>query len=121
MWDKDLNKLKEIKAHPTTVYCLAFGNDTLYSCSNDGALYAWEPESLEQKLKLLQVENELYRLAFSDGVLYSCDDQGNVRSHADNVVKGIYALLEPLRELIVHDKCIYTVRDLDLVLTEMKG
>lgn len=78
MWDKDLNKLKEVKAHPTTVYCLAFGNDTLYSCSNDGALYSWDPETLEQKSKLLQLENELYRLAFSDGVLYSCDDQGNV-------------------------------------------
>lgn len=79
MWDKDLNKLNEIQAHPTTVYCLTFGNDTLYSCSNDGALLSWEPNTLQLKEKLLQVENELYRLAFSDGILYSSDDQGNVK------------------------------------------
>ncbi|KRT80063.1 WD40 domain-containing protein [Oryctes borbonicus] len=121
IWDKDLNKLREIQAHPTTVYCIAFGNSTLYSCSNDGAVLSWDPDTLELRLKILQVENEMYRLAFSDGVLYSSDDQGNVRSHKDNVVKGLYALLEPLREVIVQNKCIYTVRDLDLVLTEIKG
>lgn len=78
VWDKDLNKLNEVQGHPTTVYCLAAGNDTLYSCSNDGALLSWELGSLKEKTRLLQVDNEIYRLTFSDGVLYSCDDQGNV-------------------------------------------
>lgn len=78
VWDKELNKLNEIQAHPTTIYCITTGNDTLYSCSNDGALKSWELDSLKEITKILQVDEELYRLAFADGVLYSSDDQGNV-------------------------------------------
>lgn len=122
VWEEDLTKVAEVKAHPTTVYCLAVSGDVLYSCSNDGAIKAWSLSDLKEKGTILQLDGgEIYRLFAKNGTLFSSDEQGVVRVHEGQSVKSIYNLLEPLKDVLVVGNFLYTVRDLDVVITEMKG
>lgn len=122
VWEEDLKKVTEIKAHATTVYCLAADGDSLYSCSNDGAIKAWNLNDLKEKGTILQLEaGEIYKIFTQNGLLYSSDEQGTVRVHAGKSIKNIYNLFEPLKDILVVNNLLYTVRDLDVVVTEMKG
>ncbi|XP_022904447.2 E3 ubiquitin-protein ligase TRAF7 [Onthophagus taurus] len=120
-WEEDLRKITEVKAHVTTVLCLAGSSDNLFSCSNDGNIKKWSLTDLQEQGTLFtQKDGEIYRLVATNGTLYSSDEQGVVRVHEGDVIKNIFNLLEPLREVIVLGNFLYTVRDLDLVITEMK-
>ncbi|KRT80062.1 WD40 domain-containing protein [Oryctes borbonicus] len=121
VWEEDLKKVTEVKAHASTVYCLAVSGDVLYSCSNDGAIKAWDLNDVKERGTILQLESgEIYRLFAKNGTLFSSDEQGVVRVHDGQNIKNIYNLLEPLKDVMVVGNFLYTVRDLDLVITEMK-
>lgn len=122
VWEEDLRKVTEVKAHAATVYCLAVSKDVLYSCSNDGTIKAWNLNDVKEKGTILQLETgEIYRLFAKNGTLFSSDEQGVVRVHDGQSIKNMYNLLEPLKDVLVVGNFLYTVRDLDLVITEMKG
>nr|XP_022906761.1 myosin heavy chain kinase C-like isoform X1 [Onthophagus taurus] len=121
MWDLNLNKIGEIEAHPTTVYCLTSSDEDLFSCSNDGLIKSWSLNDLIQKQVIHQGDNEVYRVFYSNGILYSSDEIGDIRLHQQNELKAQFSLLEPHRELIIHDGLMYTCRDLDLVISEFTG
>lgn len=77
-WDPSLKLLREVQAHQTSVYCLAASKDTLYSCSNDGTIKAWNLSDLSEKATIYKCEDEIWRLVYAENVLYSGDNQGNV-------------------------------------------
>lgn len=79
MWAPDLKFLKEVQAHPCSIFSITASDDTLYSCSNDGTVKSWDLESLnEKKLLLEDKEVEFWKVKYSNGVLFIGDDQGNV-------------------------------------------
>lgn len=77
MWEEDLTLRGQIKAHETSVFCITIGNDTLYSCSNDGTVKSWTLD-LKPKATLHKIESEIWRVVYNKGVLYAGDDQGVV-------------------------------------------
>ncbi|KRT80061.1 WD40 domain-containing protein [Oryctes borbonicus] len=121
VWEEDLKKVTEVNAHPTTVYSLAADGDTLYSCSNDGTIKAWNLNDLAAKETIFQVEQgEIYKIYVKNRLLYSSDEQGVVRIHEGKTLKGTYNLLEPLKDILVDNNVLFTVRDLDVVVTALK-
>lgn len=78
MWEDDLRFIGEVQAHTTPVYSLTYNSDTLYSCSSDGTIRAWELITMKEKGILAKGKEEFWKICFSDGYLYSGDSQGTV-------------------------------------------
>lgn len=78
MWEEDLKFIDEVQAHTTPVYSLACSSDTLYSCSSDGTIVAWELGTLKEKGVVAKGKEEFWKVCFSNGRLYTGDSQGTV-------------------------------------------
>lgn len=79
----------ERQAHESSIFSLAASNDTLYSCSNDGSIRAWDLATLSPKGNVAIGQDEFWKLRFVNGLLYSGDDQGGV-STARNLLWATY-------------------------------
>ncbi|ENN79626.1 hypothetical protein D910_06065, partial [Dendroctonus ponderosae] len=121
LWSQDLIKKAEVNAHPCSVFCLAASEDTLFSCSNDGTIKLWELDTLKEKETLVKSsEVEFWRVAFSENCLFSGDDQGNISIYKDKKLYGQVNIAEPIKDMAVYKNLVFTVKDLDLVITEIK-
>ncbi|KAF7268834.1 hypothetical protein GWI33_018178 [Rhynchophorus ferrugineus] len=121
IWSADLVKLNEVQAHPCSVYCLVIHKDTLWSCSNDGTIKSWDAETLKPIQTLVENDEvEYWQLAILDNCLVAGDDKGNISVYKGDKLYGQINLAEPVKAMIVSDNMIFTVRDLDLVITEIK-
>nr|CAD7205220.1 unnamed protein product [Timema douglasi] len=109
----------ELRAHESVVFHLATIGDTLYTCSNDGTIKAWDIDTLEHKKTLLQYDSEVWRFFAAQGRLYAGDVQGTVRVYENDELMRIYDLTEEVRDMAVSTQLLYTVRDRDLVITEL--
>lgn len=70
--------MSEVQAHETSIFSLAASDTTLYSCSNDGTIKAWQLDSLASKGNVVIGKDEFWKLRFENGLLFSGDDQGGV-------------------------------------------
>ncbi|KAL1491460.1 hypothetical protein ABEB36_012057 [Hypothenemus hampei] len=121
MWSQDLLKVAEVEAHPCSVYCLAANEETLFSCSNDGSIKLWDLDTLKAKEVLVQTnEVEFWRVAYSAGCLFSGDDKGNINVYKNKKLYGQVNIAEPIKDMTIHGTLVFTVKDLDLVITEIK-
>jgi len=119
VWDEDLKLVGSIDAHSSAVLSIVADDNTLYSCSNDGTLKEWTLPDLKLKQTLLKSENELWKLCFTDGLLYVGDNEGNVQCFFDDKLISMLNIVEPVKDMLVNDRLVYTVRDLNLVITEL--
>ncbi|CAB0014529.1 unnamed protein product [Nesidiocoris tenuis] len=79
IWTQDLDHVATIDAHPVNVYSLAVLGDTLYSCSNDGTLKAWNWGTWDLKKTILEKQqNDIIKVYTDDDKLYASNDQGEV-------------------------------------------
>lgn len=78
IWEEDLTFVAQIQAHPTTIYSLTASDDTLYSCSNDGTVKAWELGTLKEKGTIVVGQDEFWKVKYVNGLLYVGDNQGGV-------------------------------------------
>ncbi|CAB0005378.1 unnamed protein product [Nesidiocoris tenuis] len=77
IWTQDLDHVATIDAHPVNVYSLAVLGDTLYSCSNDGTLKAWNWGTWDLKKTILEKQqNDIIKVYTDDDKLYASNDQG---------------------------------------------
>uniref|UniRef100_A0A1B6LR36 WD repeat-containing protein 55 homolog n=1 Tax=Graphocephala atropunctata TaxID=36148 RepID=A0A1B6LR36_9HEMI len=121
VWSLDLKLIKEINAHPVNIYSLAASDTALYSCSNDGTVKAWSLDTMEQTSTLIDnPNNEIMRLYFTDGRLYSGDDKGNVMVWENDNKIGQYEVGEEVWDILVDGNFLFTVRNLDVSIIEMK-
>lgn len=113
--------IKEIQAHPVNVYSIAAHGNTVYTCSNDGTIQSWDTDSLEKKKTLIEnpSDEQLRLFAARDGKLYSGDDKGNIRVWVNDEQVGNYEVGEEVWDLLVKDNLLFTVRNLDVSVTEM--
>ncbi|XP_049809565.1 myosin heavy chain kinase B [Schistocerca nitens] len=121
VWKPDLSLEREFQAHPSVVYHLALCGDSLYSCSNDGTVRAWDPNTGDSRGTLLEYDDEVWRFCVDNGHLYSGDNKGMICSWKQDKQSQLYNLVEEVRDLIVKGQLIYTVRDRDVVVTELAG
>ncbi|XP_030755745.1 uncharacterized protein LOC115882061 [Sitophilus oryzae] len=121
IWSQDLTKLNEVQAHPCSVYCLTVGDGVLWSCSNDGTIKSWHLETLKPIETLVEdQEVEFWQIKYAKNCLFSGDSKGNINVYKKNKLYGQINLAEPVKLMLMSGPLIFTVRDLDLVITEMK-
>ncbi|KAJ8953357.1 hypothetical protein NQ314_007366 [Rhamnusium bicolor] len=121
VWSPDLTKLAEVQAHPCSVYCLAASDNTLYSCSNEGTIKSFELATLKEKATILRDETtEFWRISYSDGYLFSGDNEGNINVWKNDKLYGTFNVAEPVKDMAVFGHTLFTVKDSDVVITEVK-
>ncbi|KAG5892666.1 hypothetical protein JTB14_025460 [Gonioctena quinquepunctata] len=120
-WTKDLRKVAEVQSNPCSVYCLAASDDTLFSCSNEGTIKSFDLKTLQEKETITRdTESEIWRVSYSDGCLYSGDNEGFIKVWKNGKLYGSLNIAEPVKDMAVLKNLIFTVKDLDLVITDIK-
>lgn len=71
----------EVQAHERSVFSLTASDDTLYSCSSDGTIKAWELDTLAPKGIVATGQDEFWKVRFANGYLYTGDNQGGVSTN----------------------------------------
>lgn len=119
-WSPDLKILAEATAHPCSVYCITVSPKVLYSCSNEGTIISWTLKDLKRVKTVHRGESEIWRVYYKEDILYSGDDQGVVRIFINDKLHCIVNIVEGVKDMAVDGKVLYTVRDLDVVLTQLR-
>lgn len=113
---------KTISAHNSYIYALAISaSGDLYSSSCDGLLKVTRPPyDLPQcAQELATSENAVQAMCWNDGILYTGDDIGVVSTWQNDQLLFMYNLVEEVKSIAAENTLIYTVRDLDVVVTEV--
>ncbi|KAK4883025.1 hypothetical protein RN001_006344 [Aquatica leii] len=118
IWNKNIELLNQVQAHPCSVYSITIGNDNVYSCSNDGTVKVYTLEGLTETI-ISQEANEMYKVNFNEGKLYVGDDSGLVRIFFNNKLVGILEVMHPITDLLALGNLIYTARDLYVLISEI--
>lgn len=113
--------LKQVQAHPCSVYSITTDNNLLYSCSNEGTIKTFTLDTLEEKQTLVKDEQtEFTRVYYENPHLFSADNQGYVKVYNNNKFYGQLNVSEPIKDMLIDGTYVYTVKDLDLVITQVK-
>lgn len=123
IWSKDLQLIKDVPAHGAHIYTIAINpNGCAYSSSCDGTT-KYFPNLLQS------IDGEtIYRNDCDDIISICCpdsstvylgDDKGVVHKFVDNNICLQYNLVEEVKSMSVDNDFLYTVRDLDTIVTHL--
>ncbi|CAD6994559.1 unnamed protein product [Ceratitis capitata] len=120
IWDNDLNLIKNVDAHEAYIYAMAINerNGKLYSSSCDGCVKFISPP-YQQTEQLFCCEDAIQAMYCDGETLYTGDEKGVVTNWVDDKIKFKYNLVEEVKSLAAEKSLIYTVRDLDVVVSDM--
>lgn len=127
VWDEKLNQTGEIRVSTYSVYDMAYKGENLYTCTYDGKITIWNPPKPNEKEWTTQAILEghlesIRRIRFKDDdTLYSGDESGVIIEWIKNEKGRVFNLLEEIWDLWVAEDTLYTVRDKDVVITNIKG
>uniref|UniRef100_D3TS79 Hypothetical conserved protein n=1 Tax=Glossina morsitans morsitans TaxID=37546 RepID=D3TS79_GLOMM len=119
IWDSDLNLIRSVDAHEASVYALtvnSFGK--LYSSSCDGSVKFMQPP-YDKVEELLRCDDAIEAMYCEGDNLYTGDDKGLVTHWQDDKMLLKYNLVEEVKSLAAEKGWIYTVRDCDVVVSEL--
>lgn len=123
LWDKDLKFVREIPVHKDfpVIAIVVNGHKQLYSCGRDGSLrYFRRPWSHDNNDILLQtVMDDVTSLYIENDVLFSGDDKGIVTKWYHNQVGAQYNVAEEVKSMAVEENNLFTVRESDVVVTDI--
>ncbi|XP_014252874.1 uncharacterized protein LOC106668536 [Cimex lectularius] len=120
IWTSDLKPVASIDAHPVNVYSVAVVGDTLYSCSNDGTLKAWNIGTWDLKKNLLEnQQSEIIKVVSDQGRLYAGNEQGDVFVFENDELFATYYLHEDIADILVIGNLVFNARNVDVSVTEM--
>ncbi|XP_058980404.1 E3 ubiquitin-protein ligase TRAF7-like [Musca domestica] len=119
IWDKDLNLVKSVDAHESYIYALAVNSKgKLYSSSCDGCVKFMQPP-YDKVEELLRCDDVIQSMYCEGDVLFTGDDKGVVSNWENDKMIFKYNLVEEVKSLAAEKGWIYTVRDLDMVISEI--
>lgn len=123
VWTKDLKFSREIAIHKDypVLALVVNSHKQLYSCGRDGSLrYFRRPWSHDHNDILLQtVMDDVTCLYVENDILYSGDDKGIITKWYHNQVGGQYNVTEEVKSMAVEENTLYTVRESDVVITDI--
>ncbi|KAM3963580.1 uncharacterized protein ACR2FA_002506 [Aphomia sociella] len=118
-FNADLSPAHAWAAHGVQLFAITAGNGQVYSSSNDGGIRVWSPDG--NKI------NELPTAGADVGILhvfgkavYAGDEDGNVMVFDNNKESARYNVIEEVKDLWLSSPFLFTVRDLDITVTEIK-
>lgn len=124
MWDKDFHLQRTIeidKEYPIIALAVNSQNH-LYSSGRDGTLrYFRIPWRVDKNDILLQtVDADVTALTVVENTLYTADDKGIVTKWYHNQIACQYNVYEEVRSMALEGTTLYTVRDNDVTITDIK-
>ncbi|XP_055380559.1 probable serine/threonine-protein kinase roco4 [Condylostylus longicornis] len=122
IWDQDLNLKKDLIHHfGAYIYAIAVNyKGKLYSASNDGLVkFVENPLETTEGQNLMQSDEAVQCLYCDGDFLYTGDDIGVVTQWENDRILLKFNLVEEIKSLAVESNLIYTVRDLDVLVTEI--
>ncbi|XP_016985164.1 uncharacterized protein LOC108048787 [Drosophila rhopaloa] len=121
IWSPELQILATVNAHEAYIYCMAINqHGKVYSSSCDGQVHYMLPPYGEEAVKeLFRCDNAIQAMYCDGSVLYTGDDKGVVTTWSNDRMLFKYNLVEEVKSLAGEQKLIYTVRDLDVVVSQV--
>lgn len=125
IWTKDLELLKEFAAHELYIFTIGINSHGgLYTSSSDGTV-KYFPNPIETNASEVIHHNEYDDIitiqCYDDGTVFMGDDKGVVSKLVDNQIQLQYNIVEEVKSLAVINNILYTVRDMDVVVTDLGG
>ncbi|XP_026758065.2 uncharacterized protein LOC113517560 [Galleria mellonella] len=118
-FNADLSPAVAWAAHGVQIFAIAAHNGNVYSSSNDGGIRVWSAEG-EKITELQAADADIGTLRVFDNGLYAGDENGNVIVFENNKEIARYNVLEEVKDLWLYSPFLFTVRDLDVTVTEIK-
>ncbi|XP_017036394.1 F-box/WD repeat-containing protein lin-23 [Drosophila kikkawai] len=121
IWSPELQLLATVNAHEAYIYCMAINqHGKVYSSSCDGQVRFMLPPYRDAAVQELFRCDDAIQAMYCDGsVLYTGDDKGVVTTWSNDRMLFKYNLVEEVKSLAGEQKLIYTVRDLDVVVSSV--
>ncbi|KAJ8984654.1 hypothetical protein NQ317_009882 [Molorchus minor] len=88
-----------------------------YSCSNDGTIKLFALDLKEKDILVKDDQIEFSKVFYSNGWLYSADNEGNVKLFKNNKFFDSFNVAEAIKDMVVSNNIVYTVKDVDLNIT----
>lgn len=114
-----MNLIKSVDAHESYIYALAINTKgKLYSSSCDGCVKFMQTpyDNVEELFRCDDVVQSMY---CEGDILYTGDDKGIVCNWENDKMLFKYSLVEEVKSLSAEQDLIYTVRDLDVVISRV--
>ncbi|XP_059054332.1 uncharacterized protein LOC131848472 [Achroia grisella] len=118
-FNADLTPAASWTAHTVQPFALAAHNDNVYSSSNDGGIRVWSADG-EKIIELRTADADVGVLHVFDEGVYAGDESGNVIVFKNNDEIARYNVLEEVKDLWYSSPFLFTVRDLDVTVTEIQ-
>lgn len=111
--------MRTVNAHDAYIYCMAVNeHGKLYSSSCDGQVkYMLPPYEDGDVQELFRCDDAIQSMYCDGAVLYTGDDKGVVTTWSNDRMLFKYSLVEEVKSLAGEQNLIYTVRDLDVVIS----
>ncbi|KAL0893892.1 hypothetical protein ABMA27_013992 [Loxostege sticticalis] len=106
-------------AHGVQLFAIAAHAGNVYTSSNDGGIRVWSSQG-EKVAELKTADADIGALRVFGKELYAGDEAGNVLVYENNEEKARYNVLEEVKDLWLSPPFLFTVRDLDVTVTEIK-
>ncbi|XP_036672788.3 F-box and WD repeat domain-containing 11-A [Drosophila suzukii] len=121
IWSPELQLLATVNAHEAYIYCMAINqHGKVYSSSCDGQVHFMLPPYGDEAVQeLFRCDNAIQAMYCDGTVLYTGDDKGVVTTWTNDRMLFKYNLVEEVKSLAGEQKLIYTVRDLDVVVSQV--
>ncbi|XP_063821748.1 uncharacterized protein LOC135071844 [Ostrinia nubilalis] len=107
-------------AHGVQVFAIAAQGGKVYTASNDGGIKVWSDQGNKVADLKTTGDGDICALRVFDKELYAGDEAGNVLVYENNEEKARYNVLEEVKDLWFSPPFLFTVRDLDVTVTEIK-
>ncbi|CAG9783737.1 unnamed protein product [Diatraea saccharalis] len=118
-FDANLSPGVSWSAHSVQLFAIAAQHGKVYTSSNDAGIRVWSADGVKEA-ELPNAGSDVGVLRVFDKELYVGDEGGNVMIFENNEEKARYNVLEEVKDLWFSAPFLFTVRDLDVTVTEIK-
>ncbi|KAL4710704.1 hypothetical protein ACJJTC_004349 [Scirpophaga incertulas] len=118
-FDANLSPGLSWSAHGVQLFAIAVGQSKVYTASNDGGIRVWSTQG-QKEAELKTADDDISVLRIFDKTLYAGDVVGNVLLYENNEEKARFNVLEEVKDLWFTPPYLFTVRDLDVTVSEIK-
>lgn len=125
VWNKDLQLIKDVPAHSAYIYAMTINSKGwVYSSSCDGTVKCFPNVLNSNNSEVIYQSNcdDIISICCNeDDIIYFGDDKGVVSQVVNSKIENQYDLVEEVKAIAINVQTLYTARNTDAVITELKN